>query len=64
MDFHISTELVVDALRIAVWRRKPAAGLPGDSKPSPLSNVGFRCGGVLLGSSIDSSRQLTDKPAR
>jgi len=27
MDSHMSTELVVDALRIAVWRRKPAAGL-------------------------------------
>ena len=27
MDTHIRTELVVDALEMAVWRRKPGAGL-------------------------------------
>jgi putative transposase len=27
MESHLRTELVVDALRMAVWRRKPAAGL-------------------------------------
>jgi putative transposase len=27
MDNHLRTEVVVDALRMAVWRRKPAAGL-------------------------------------
>jgi putative transposase len=27
MESHLSTELVVDALRMAVWRRKPAPGL-------------------------------------
>jgi putative transposase len=27
MKKHLRTELVVDALRMAVWRRKPAAGL-------------------------------------
>ena len=27
MDSHIRTELVVDALEMAVWRRKPSAGL-------------------------------------
>jgi putative transposase len=27
MENHLRTELVVDALRMAVWRRKPAAGL-------------------------------------
>jgi putative transposase len=27
MEPHLRTELVVDALRMAVWRRKPAAGL-------------------------------------
>jgi putative transposase len=27
MDSHMRTELVVDALQMAVWRRKPGAGL-------------------------------------
>ena len=27
MENHLRTELVIDALRMAVWRRKPAAGL-------------------------------------
>jgi transposase InsO family protein len=27
MEDHMRTELVVDALRMAVWRRKPSAGL-------------------------------------
>lgn len=27
MEGHLRTEIVVDALRMAVWRRKPAAGL-------------------------------------
>jgi putative transposase len=27
MEFHLGTELVVDALQMAVWRRKPAPGL-------------------------------------
>ena len=27
MESHLRTELVVDALRMAVWRRKPAPGL-------------------------------------
>jgi putative transposase len=27
MERHLGTELVIDALRMAVWRRKPAAGL-------------------------------------
>ena len=27
MDSHMRTELVVDALQMAVWRRKPSAGL-------------------------------------
>ena len=27
MDSHMKTELVVDALQMAVWRRKPSAGL-------------------------------------
>jgi len=27
MDSHMRTELVVDALEMAVWRRKPSAGL-------------------------------------
>jgi putative transposase len=27
MESHLRTELVVDALQMAVWRRKPAAGL-------------------------------------
>ena len=27
MNFHMRTELVVDALEMAVWRRKPSAGL-------------------------------------
>ena len=27
MENHLRTELVVDALRMAVWRRKPAPGL-------------------------------------
>ena len=27
MDSHMRTELVVDALQMAIWRRKPGAGL-------------------------------------
>jgi putative transposase len=27
MDSHMRTELVIDALEMAVWRRKPGAGL-------------------------------------
>ena len=27
MDFHMRTELVIDALEMAVWRRRPVAGL-------------------------------------
>jgi putative transposase len=27
MDSHMRTEIVVDALEMAVWRRKPSAGL-------------------------------------
>ena len=27
MDSHMRTELVVDALEMALWRRKPSAGL-------------------------------------
>ena len=27
MDSHMRTELVVDALEMAVWRRRPGAGL-------------------------------------
>jgi putative transposase len=27
MESHLRTELVVDALQMAVWRRKPAPGL-------------------------------------
>jgi putative transposase len=31
MDSHMRTELVVDALEMAVWRRKPSAGLVNHS---------------------------------
>jgi putative transposase len=33
MDSHMRTELVVDALEMAVWRRKPSAGLVHHSRP-------------------------------
>ncbi len=35
MESHLRTELVVDALQMAVWRRKPAPGLVHHFRPGP-----------------------------
>jgi transposase InsO family protein len=65
MNSHMSTELVVDALRIAVWRRKPAAGLvhysdqgvhyASTSSSRRLREVGLQPSVGRTGSALDNA---------
>jgi len=65
MDSHLRTELVVDALRMAVWRRKPAAGLVHHSDQGVqytalsfserLREVGIKASMGRTGSALDNA---------
>src|SRR5687767_14653204 len=65
MDSHMSTELVVDTLRIAVWRTKPAAGLvhysdqavhyASISSSRRLREVGLQLSVGRTGSALDNA---------
>jgi transposase InsO family protein len=65
MENHLRTEIVVDALRMAVWRRKPAPGLVHHSDrgvqytalsfSERLREVGFKPSMERTGSALDNA---------